>query len=106
MELAVCASMGFGCQKSIDATLDHLHLASCLYDVNAQFTIPRLFQAHGKEPPEPEDLLSDEEDMMDIEGSEDQSSGYLSDEDMSDASEDDDNEGMTILSAFFPFHRN
>ncbi|KAF2683536.1 ankyrin [Lentithecium fluviatile CBS 122367] len=93
LELAACASIGFGCKKSIDATLDHLHSANCLSDITAQMTIPRLFQAHGKEPLEPEDLVSGEEDLMDIEDEEDQDSGSLSNDEMSDGGgDDDDNE--------------
>jgi serine/threonine protein kinase len=99
LELAACASIGFGCKKSIDATLDHLHSSNCLYDIAAELTTPRMFQAHGKEPPEPEELGSGEEDLMDIEDEEDQDSDSLSDDEMSDDSRGDDgNEGASILS--------
>ncbi|KAF2005158.1 ankyrin [Amniculicola lignicola CBS 123094] len=88
LELAVCASIGFGCKKSIDATLDHLHSANCLSDFVAQLTVPRLFQANGKEPLEPEDLVLDEEDLRDIEDEEDQDSSRGDNDEMSDGSED------------------
>jgi hypothetical protein len=104
LELAACASIGFGCKKSIDVTLDHLHSSNCLYDGTAQLIVPRMFQAHGKEPPELEDLGSGEEDMMDIEDEEDQDNDSLSDDEMSDdemsdgGGDDDGNEGASILS--------
>lgn len=56
LELASCSSIGFGCRKSILETLEHIHSANCLEDFVAQLTITRLFQAHGLEPPKPNNL--------------------------------------------------
>jgi hypothetical protein len=99
LELAACASIGFGCKKSIDATLDHLHSANCLSDIVAQLIVPRLFQANGKEPLEPEDCLLDEEDLRDIEDEEDQDNGGGSNDEMgAESGDDSEDEGTLILS--------